>query len=327
MSSNTNAKRETPAVTCRQTMRGHTDRVKGVEHLPGGRRIITCSWDGSLRLWDLESGEQIGEDWRDDEEKKAGVYSMALSPNGKTVISGSGDGTVRLWDVETGKVVAKWTGNAESVPSVCWSAGGKRVLSGSEDGTARVWNVKTGKTILKIKTGHESVRAVIYSPDQTKIATGGNEYGVKIWDTKTGKLIATLKHDWTVCSLAWGEKLVSGSYGSIGIFDTATWRLIAILGGHKGWVTAISLSQDNCLLASTSDDKTARLWNLGTNLSVGPPLQHEDGVECAAFSTDGKMLVTGCNDKNVYGWDIHTILKTAGLELPIVTNIQPSTFS
>ncbi|KAG1764682.1 hypothetical protein EV702DRAFT_105777 [Suillus placidus] len=70
----------------------------------------------------------------------------------------------------------------------------------------------------------------------------------------------------------------------------------------------------------------AQLWNLGTNLPVGPPLQHEDGVECAAFSTDGKMLVTGCNDKNVYAWDIHTILKTAGLELPIAsTNIQPST--
>ncbi|KAG1761255.1 hypothetical protein EDD22DRAFT_27672 [Suillus occidentalis] len=52
--------KKTSAVTPRKTMRGHTDNVYGVVHLPGGQRIITCSTDGSLRLWELESGAQIG---------------------------------------------------------------------------------------------------------------------------------------------------------------------------------------------------------------------------------------------------------------------------
>jgi WD40 repeat protein len=86
MSSQTNKKQETTTdVTPIQEMRGHTDRVRGVVHLPRGRRIITCSFDGSLRLWDLESGTQIGEGWRDDEAKGAGVCDIALSSNGKTV--------------------------------------------------------------------------------------------------------------------------------------------------------------------------------------------------------------------------------------------------
>ncbi|KAG2337654.1 WD40 repeat-like protein [Suillus weaverae] len=317
MSSHTSAKLETPAVIPCQTMKGHTDHVKGVVHLPDGRRIITRSGDGSLRLWDLDGGAQIGEDWRDDEDKEAGVFKMALSPNGKTVVSGGYDGKVKLWDVETGKVVVRWTGSTESVWSVCWSADGNRVGSGSWDGTTRVWDVKTGETVLTIKTGHQSVWAVIYSPDNTQIATGGNdETAAKIWDANTGELIATLKHDWIVESLAWtsdGEKLISASYGPIRIFDTATWQEIAILKGHAV-VYAITLSQNERFLASASWDRTARLWNLDTNLPVGPPLQHQDEVECAAFSTDGKVLVTGCNDKNVYAWDIHTILKTAGLE-------------
>ncbi|KAG2038675.1 WD40-repeat-containing domain protein [Suillus americanus] len=317
-----------PAVVPRQTMRGHTNRVKGVVHLPGERRIMTCSWDGTLRLWDVESGAQIGKDWRDEEEKKAGVCNMALSPNSKTVVGGSGDGSVRLWDVETGTAVAKWTGHTKDVLPVCWSMDGNRVLSGSRDGTARVWDVKSGETILEIETGHLYVYTVIYSPDNTQIATGGFKDGVKIWDAKTGELIATLKHyGLIVSSLAWtsdGKKLISASYSPIRIFDTATWQQIAILVGHKYWVNALSLSQNNRLLASSSDDQTARLWNLDTNLSVGPLLQHKDKVECVAFSADEKVLVTGSCDKNAYTWDIHAILKQASLEdlLTTGTNIK-----
>ncbi|KAG2753641.1 WD40 repeat-like protein [Suillus brevipes Sb2] len=297
------------------TMRGHTNWVNGVAHLPNGRRIITCSTDGSLRLWDLKSGTQIGEDWRDE---NPGVWSMALSPNGEIVASGCTDGKVRLWDVETRKVIATWTGHSNVVRALCWSADGERVASGSWDGTARVWDVKRGNNILTIKTGHKWVRAVTYSPDSSKLATGGNEENaVKIWDAKTGELLNTLKHDHRVESLAWtsdGKKLISGSYGLIRIFDTATWQQIGVLEGHKFTVSAISLSLNDRLLASASWDKTARLWNLDTNLPVGPPLRHENDLDSAALSPDGKALATACQNNNAYTWDVHAILKEAGLE-------------
>ncbi|KAG2038666.1 WD40-repeat-containing domain protein [Suillus americanus] len=299
MSSQTSRKQETPTIIPYRTMQGHTAQVQGVVHLPDGRRNITCSVDGSLRLWDLEGSAQIGEDWRDEGDKEAGLRKMALSPNSKTLASGSDDGKVKLWNVETGKVIAKWTGHTERVLSVCWSVDGNRVGSGSWDGTARVWNVKNGETILEIKTGHKHVWTMIYSPDspnQTKIATGGyKEFGVKIWDAKTGELITTLKHNRIVFSLAWtsdGKKLISGSYGPIGIFDTATWDQLAILNGHQSYVRAFSLSRNN----------------------LEPPLQHKDKVYSAAFSANEQVLVTGCSDNNVCAWDIHPTLKKAGLE-------------
>ncbi|KAG2032336.1 WD40-repeat-containing domain protein [Suillus americanus] len=309
-----------------KTIRGHTDWVNGVVHLPGGRSFITCSWDGSLRLWDLESGTQIGEDWRDENNA---VRSMALSPNGKTIASGSGgsDYNVRLWDVKTKKVISNWIGHTHVVCALCWSAGGKQVVSGSWDGTARIWNVKSGQTVLMIETGHNWVYAVMYSPDSSKIATGGDEENaVKIWDVKTGELLKTLEHDGMVCSLVWTsdrKKLIAGSYGRIRIFNTATWKQIAILEGHTNWVTNISLSSNNRLLASASLDSTARLWNLKTNLQIGLPLQHEGVLWSATLSLDGQVLTTACDNKNAYTRDVHTILKDAGLKklLPNVTNI------
>src|SRR5882757_4944640 len=127
------------AIRPHRKFEGHTELVNGVIHLPGGQRIMTCSSDGSLRIWNLKSGEQIGSDLRDGE---SGVKAIALSPDGKQVASGNDDGAVKLWDIDTGKVITKWTGHTSHIKSVRWNRDGRRVLSGSNDGSARVWDVK-----------------------------------------------------------------------------------------------------------------------------------------------------------------------------------------
>ncbi|KAG1865797.1 quinon protein alcohol dehydrogenase-like superfamily [Suillus subalutaceus] len=178
----------------------------------------------------------------------------------------------------------------------------------------------------------------MYSPNSKRIATGGyDDTGVKIWNSKTGKLIFTVPHTWPVYCLAWtsdGKKIISASYDLIIIFDTATSQQIAALRGHKHLIRFITLSPDNRLLASASWDRTVRLWNLDTNVSLGPPIQHDSFVECAAFSADGKLLVTGCEDSNAYVRDIQDILKEAedslsdtndGLVLEASSNDAPGT--
>src|SRR5947209_7303365 len=106
---------KTRGISPQRKFEGHTGWVRGVIHMPGGQRIMTCSGDGSLRMWNLKSGEQIGKDWRDGEIE---VYAIRLSPDGKKLFSGSNDGAVRLWDIDTGKVITKWTGHTRAVGSV-----------------------------------------------------------------------------------------------------------------------------------------------------------------------------------------------------------------
>jgi len=324
--------KKTSALTPCQKFEGHTDAVCGVIHLPGGKRIITGSYDGSLRVWNLESGKQIGEDWR---EEGSEVKSIALSPDGKKLVSGSDDGAVRLWDIGTCKIVTKWTGHTMAVVCVCWSRDGRRVLSGSEDGTVRQWDVEgetrdvtSGETILaSIKTGHEEVWAVAYSPDMTLIATAGREtgdlidtdYWIQIWDAKTGKLVATLKgHTWQVRCLAWtkdGKTLISGSFDcSIRIWNTTKWEQITILDEHTRSVFSLAISPNDRILASASDDRTTRLWDLDNGQPISSPLRHTEKVNCVSFSAGGKLLVTGCDDENAYLWDVTAIIKAAGLE-------------
>ncbi|KAG2102279.1 WD40-repeat-containing domain protein [Suillus discolor] len=289
---------------------------------------MTCSWDGSLRVWNLKSGKQIGDDWRDGETR---VWTIALSPDEKKVVSGSDDGGVRLWDIDTGKVIGRWMGHTNGVDSVCWSRDSQRVLSGSHDGTARQWDVENGETILTpIKAGHYLL-AVVYSPDMTLFATGGfehpwdntgdNKSAIKIWNAKTGELVATLQpghvSDWVRC-LIWtpdGKTLISGSNNwSIRTWNTSTWKQIALLEGHTYAVKSIAISPNGRILVSTSYDRTARLWNLDDNQPISSPLQHLSTVLSVSFSADGTLLATAGADKNAYTWDISAIVKQAGLD-------------
>jgi len=326
MASSIAGKQETSVIRPIRKFEGHTSWVIGAIHLPDGQRMMTCSLDGSLRVWKLETGKQIGENWRDGDST---VWTIVLSPDGKKVVSGSDDGGVRLWDIDTGKVLAKWMGHTKGVWSVSWSQDGQRVVSGSLDGTARVWDVEKGVTILgPIETGHEDVRSVVYSPDMTFIATGGHdgpstdstESQVKIWDAKTGKLVVTLKgHTASVWCLAWtpdGKTLISGSVDhSIRTWNTTTWKQIAVLKGHTNTVYRIAISPNGRILASASWDKTARLlWNLDNSQPINSSHQHPSFVNCVSFSADGKLLATGCDDHNAYIWDVSAILKEAGLE-------------
>jgi WD40 repeat protein len=127
------AGKEMRSIMLRQKFEGHTERVNCVIHLPGGQRIVTCSHDKSLQVWNLESGEQIGDDWRDGEHP---VMTIALSPDGKRIVSGEMFGMVKLWDIDTGKVIIRWTGDVCPVTSLCWNQDCRRVLTG----TRRVWN-------------------------------------------------------------------------------------------------------------------------------------------------------------------------------------------
>ncbi|MER5623907.1 serine/threonine-protein kinase [Streptosporangium sp. NPDC002544] len=79
------------------------------------------------------------------------------------------------------------------------------------------------------------------------------------------------------------------------------------LVGHTNSVNAVAFSPDGTVLATASDDGTARLWDVATRRQVGQPLTgHTDIVRAVAFSPDGTVLATGGLDKTVRLWNVAT---------------------
>ncbi len=115
----------------------------GVAFSPDGKYLVTSSWDGIVRLWDVASGKEV----RQFLGHSGSVFGAAFSPDGKYILSSGTDRTVRLWDVQTGQEVRRFVGHTNEVRSATFSPDGKYILTASNDGTARLWLTDIQDTI------------------------------------------------------------------------------------------------------------------------------------------------------------------------------------
>ena len=160
-----------------RTFLGHTSIVTSVAFSPNGRRVVSGSWNGMLKVWDAQAGQDIltltGH--------THGITGVAFSPDGRHIASGSEDQTLKVWDAETGQHVLTLQGHTSRVTSVAFSSDGKRIASGSEDQTLKVWDAQTGQNTLTLNGHTETVSNVAFSPDSKRIISGSRDGTLKVW--------------------------------------------------------------------------------------------------------------------------------------------------
>jgi WD40 repeat protein len=86
--------------------------------------------------------------------------------------------------------------------------------------------------------------------------------------------------------------------------DEAEPRALNTLTGHTSSVMSVAFSPDGRTLASSSRDKSIRLWEVATGKLIRTLREHTADVYAVAFSPDGKSLASGSGDKTIRLWDI-----------------------
>ncbi|HYE97396.1 MAG TPA: protein kinase, partial [Planctomycetota bacterium] len=86
------------------------------------------------------------------------------------------------------------------------------------------------------------------------------------------------------------------------------------LRGHSNSVTSLSFSQDGRRLASGSEDRRVRIWEVESLRDLGIHMAHPGGVLSVAFSPDGRLLATGAWDGRVRLWDLSTAAEVRAFE-------------
>jgi S1-C subfamily serine protease len=299
---------------------GHTDSVNSVAFSPDGLLIASGSHDGTVRLWDVQTGTEMR---RIEAHRKAytGVLSVAYSPDGRSIASGDHDGTVQLWDVQTGKEIRRLEGHTDSVVSVTFSPDGRRIASGGWDETVRLWDVETGKEIRRLERDidvHRKARppdsaynvvanSVAFSPDSRLIVSNGIPGIVLLWDVQTGKETRRFKgHTDIVRSVAFspdGRRIASGGVDrTVLLWDVQTGEEIWRLSPYTFEVYSVAFSSDGRWIASGGADRTVRLWDVQTGKQIRRLEAHTGFVYTVAFSPNGPWIASGSSKGELFFW-------------------------
>ncbi|KAH8835756.1 WD40-repeat-containing domain protein [Flagelloscypha sp. PMI_526] len=287
--------------------------VFAVAFSPDDSRIISGSNDGTVCVWDSQTGVQILPPLKG---HRGPIWSVAFSPDGSSIASASDDGTVRLWDAMTGTLVlSPMEGHTARVRSVAFTPDGRRIVSGSDDCTIRVWDAQSGIQILPPLEGHTGiVISVACSPDSSRIVSGSDDLTLRVWDVRNGTLCLPplMGHTnwiWSVSFSPDGSQVISGSDDkTIRVWDAQTGApVLSPMKGHTCAIGTIACSPDGSRIVSGSDDATVRVWDASSGDQVLPPLEgHCHWVACVAFSTDSTRIVSGSRDRTVRVWDTQT---------------------
>lgn len=272
---------------CLHRFAGHEKSVSAVCLSGDGRLALSGAWDGTIRLWEMDSGK-----CRRTIATGGTVSSVAMAADGRFLVSGRWDGNVHIWDPETGRclreiVVARR--RDEAVPFY-------NPLTGAQ--VRADWADGHGDTI--------SLNALCLTPDARLLATADSRKQLLIWDVSTGELVhASTRHseDVTdVCCSADGRRLLSGSWDkSLKVWDVATGRRVGHLE-HGSTVQAVCLTADGRFAASGDHDHRVKIWDVERQVCLRTLEGHTQPIEAVAFSPDGRFLASAGQDGVVQLW-------------------------
>ena len=277
--------------------------------------LVTCSSDKQVKLW--KSVMQENPSCKTISSRPYAVYSMDLCLN-KLVVGGM-DGQVNVWNTKD------WSMESISAPKqaairACRVNESYILVAGDGD-LAHLFNVHDLRFLQSFR-GHEAtIFFAALNHDSTHVVTGDNDGVLLAWKigTEHTKPVHRIDdgHDLGITS---GDCMpISDSNHSIIVTGgndclLKVWKLeskkksnlipMKTLIGHGGVIMSVRFNHSGKLLASTSGDKTCRIWDTLNWISLRVLEGHDRYVGCAAFSSPDDLLVTGSNDRSFNVWKL-----------------------
>ncbi|KAG2153443.1 uncharacterized protein EDB93DRAFT_1248716 [Suillus bovinus] len=308
---------EHPAIritTASRIFEGHRHSIFAVVVFPDRRRMVTASYDKTLRLWDIEDGVVL----KVMQGHRFGVRVAAVSRDGQFIASGDFGGELIAWNKDGESLTQPIRVHSNKVFSLDFSPDSSFLASGSLDTTVELWNTKTWQVQGNPINCETEIRSVRYSPSGEYLAIA-TKTDIQIWNPRKRECIAKfLGHSafngaWNY-SLTWtsdGTRLFStGSRldPTIREWDTSTWKQVGEpCKGHTETVYMTALNPAGTLIASASEDKQVRLWRLSDRSTIAI-FKHPGQLYCVTFSTDGKHILTGGSAVIISKWAVPSSL-------------------
>ncbi len=278
------------------TLKGHKASVFTAKFIENGTKLITVSFDGTIREWTLPVEPSIFSD-------ESEISYATFSPSG-IYIAGVFGSVVKISDL-LGENILTLDKDTVKINTANISFDYKNIIVSSDDFSAKIYDFD-GKLVNILSKHTDKVNTAVFSPDNNLYLTASDDFTAKLWNLK-GEIIAEFKHNDKVNTAFFsstGNLIITSSNDSTAKLWNLKGTLIQTFKGHTSAVTSASISPDEKYVITTGNDATARLYDINANLMYifkG----YESIVNSAEFSPDGKYIVTSCNDKTARLWDLN----------------------
>jgi WD40 repeat protein len=291
-----------------RTLDGHSGAVTGVALTANGRRAVSCSEDGTVRIWDLDVGREIRK-----MDGPGPITQLALCADGRVAISASEDNTLAVWDLEGIGKIRTLTSYPYFVSEVALSADGRRALSACGN-RVTVWDVKAGREVYTL-AGHRWGDLKLGISADGQLAISSSTDVVKVWDLNTGRELFAIPngesaesdearnvHD--VALSADGRYAVLAYYDQLQLWDLNIQRQIRAVPARLPRSIALNVDARSVIGVSNEDQRSLRVWYLATERETRIYRGHFDAIRSVALSTDGRHAITASADRTIKSWDL-----------------------
>ncbi|CCE83795.1 Piso0_004383 [Millerozyma farinosa CBS 7064] len=268
----------------------HGVGINTVKFSPDGKRLLTCSSDGRIEVYNVDDGKLL----TTLRGHLKGVSDVTFSPIDYNIIAScSDDLTVRLWSISKGKCVKVLRKHTYHVTNVKFSRKGNILITASADETITIWDIMSGVSLKTLAAHSDPISSIALSPDSTLIASGSYDGLMRLFDLESGHCLKTLSFNTS-----------SG---------TATASTTDVLNSP---ISHVEFSPNGKYILSSSLDGYLRLWDYMDNKvmkTYSGPKEDDSKVStshcCGSkFITrsSSPLIISGSEKSGLLFWDVQT---------------------
>ncbi|CEF72078.1 hypothetical protein FGSG_00205 [Fusarium graminearum PH-1] len=295
---------------CLQTLKEHQGNLTTVAYSPDDKWLVSGSKDGTVKLWDAESGTCIHTcTHQGDEGRDTPTYHTTFSNDGKSFVSASKDGNVAIWDLSTGNLISRQRAHKVETWTMAMSSDGCTFAYLLTRTIVLIWDRNTSISFRIFSYPEEAVSLALSPGGEYLAAINGQ--GCMVRNTLNGNL-TMLTSNYGPSSATWStDGLFLASAGRDGFIEVWEWHAgqsnpkLRVQGKSNypiRYITCMAFSSDTSLLAAGTPNDIF-IWKVETG-ALAWAINDVSQITSTSSSSDNLHLLSGCEGYMIKIWDL-----------------------